>query len=158
MFKKLVFGACLLAFSSLSAAPAPNFTLKKLDGSLFTLADHVGKQPIVINFWASCCPTSHKNVKIMQEIKKKHKDVLVVGVSIDGPKSASQMSSWVKMRGLSYDIVVDPDLNVCKLFNPGGTAPYTVIIDKKGEITYSQSDYMAGYEKGFLAAVETVRK
>ena len=33
-------------------AGAPDFTLKTLDGDTFTLSDHLGEVPIVLNFWA----------------------------------------------------------------------------------------------------------
>lgn len=33
-------------------AGAPDFTLKTLDGDTFTLSDHLGEIPIVLNFWA----------------------------------------------------------------------------------------------------------
>jgi hypothetical protein len=31
---------------------APDFTLRTLDGGTFTLSDHRGKLPVVLNFWA----------------------------------------------------------------------------------------------------------
>lgn len=152
----------LLAFSvtilSLDAASCPTFTLKKLDGSTFNMADHLGKKTVVLNFWTSCCPTGYKNLKQMQKIQKEFPDVLVLAISIDSMKSQSQVGSYVKMRKYTFEVALDPDINVCKQFNPGGTAPHTVIIDKKGEITYSQSDYISGYEDGLMKALAAARK
>lgn len=34
------------------APAAPDFTLRTLDGGTFTLSDHVGTLPVVLNFWA----------------------------------------------------------------------------------------------------------
>ncbi len=152
--------ACLLGSLSIqvSAAHAPAFSIKRLDGSTFNMADHVGKKTIVLNFWTSCCPTGYKNLKQMQKIQTQYPDVLVLAISIDSMKSQSQVSSYVKMRKYTFDVALDPDINVCKMFHPGGTAPHTVIIDKQGEIKYSQSDYIAGYEEGLMKAVESARK
>ena len=32
--------------------PAPDFTLRTLDGGTFTLSEHLGELPVVLNFWA----------------------------------------------------------------------------------------------------------
>jgi hypothetical protein len=41
------------ARTSASKVPgAPDFTLRTLDGGTFTLSDHLGELPVVLNFWA----------------------------------------------------------------------------------------------------------
>jgi hypothetical protein len=40
------------ASPSSKRATAPDFTLRTLDGDTFTLSDHFGELPVVLNFWA----------------------------------------------------------------------------------------------------------
>lgn len=37
---------------ALSAKPAPDFSLRTFDGDTFTLSEHRGELPVVLNFWA----------------------------------------------------------------------------------------------------------
>jgi len=45
--------AALALGSALLAGPAPSFSLKRLDGSLFKLDDHLARRVIVLDFWAT---------------------------------------------------------------------------------------------------------
>lgn len=40
------------ARASSKLKPAPDFTLRTLDGDTFTLSEHRGELPVVLNFWA----------------------------------------------------------------------------------------------------------
>jgi len=159
MFKNTL--AVLLAAGlsgGLWAGAAPNFTLKKLDGSTFRLADHVGKQVIVVDFWATWCGPCTKYLKKLQELQTKYPDVMVLAVSIDDGQSMSQVNQYVQGRGFTFTVLLNPDSNVLKMFNPTGGVPTTVVIDKKGDVAFSHTGYLPGDERTLAAKVEELRK
>lgn len=149
--------AALLA-CTLQAATAPNFTLKSLEGPNFKLADHVGKQVIVVDFWATWCGPCTKYLKKLQELKSGHPDVLVLAISIDDGQSQAQVSQYIRGRGFDFKVLLDPEGSVCRMFNPSSSVPYTVVIDRNGDIAYTHSGYLPGDEKTLAAKIEGLRK
>lgn len=159
MFKSIL--ALLLAAGlggNLRAEQTPNFLLKRLDGSTFRLADHLGKQVIVVDFWATWCGPCTKLLKKLQELQTRYPDVLVLAVSIDDGQSMAQVGPYVQGRGYTFTVLQDPSASVLKLFNPKGSVPTTLIIDKKGAIAFSHTGYLAGDEQVLFDKVGELRK
>ena len=139
-------GAILLA-ACLQAASAPRFTLKELGGASFRLADQLGQRPIVLDFWATWCGPCTRSLKKLQELKQQFPDALLIAVSIDDGQSVSAVNSYVQGRGFTFKVLLDPDCNVLRLFNPSGAIPTLVVIDRNGEIAYNHVGYLPGDEK-----------
>ncbi len=159
MLKSLVFSLAAVAVTStLWSAAAPKFSLKTVDGKTFNLEEHIGKQVIVVDFWATWCGPCVKALKKMDEMKKEFPDVMVLAVSVDDSKTVSQVGPYVKNRGWNFTVLMDTDSNVCKMYNPSGSVPYTVVIDKKGEIVYNHSGYVPGDEVALKAKLEALKK
>lgn len=154
------FPAALAAFASLvlNAGPVPDFTLKKLDGSIFRMKDAVGKQVILVDFWATWCGPCAKLLKKVQDIKDRYPDVLVLAISIDDAASQAKVAQYVHGRGYDFTVLLDPDTSVCKMFNPQVGVPFTLLIDKRGELAYTHSGYLPGQEKELTARLEALRK
>lgn len=140
------------------AGPVPDFTLKKLDGSAFRMADVRGKQVVLVDFWATWCAPCVKYLKKLQELKERYPDVLVVTVSIDDSSSQSKVAQLVQGKGYDFMVLLDPDTSVCRMFNPQAGVPYTMIIDRKGELAYSHAGYLPGQEKELARRIEELRK
>jgi len=135
------------------AGPAPSFTLKQLDGARFNLDDHLKQQVIVLDFWATWCVPCTKALKKLQELRERHPDVLVLAVAIDDGRTLAQVGPYVQGRGFSFTVLLDPDASVCRVFNPQGGVPYTVVIDKQGSMVYNHSGYLPGDEQELFSAV-----
>lgn len=145
----LVLTACLPSW----AGQAPAFSLQRLDGSRFTLAEHLGRQVLVLDFWATWCGPCTRSLKKLQELRERFPEVLVLAVAIDDARTQAQVAPYVEGRGFTFTVLLDPDSTVCRQFNPSGSVPYTVVIDKGGSRAYSHSGYLPGDEQGLFAAV-----
>ncbi|MBI4913449.1 MAG: TlpA family protein disulfide reductase [Acidobacteria bacterium] len=152
----LLLGA-LLALPALGG-PAPDFSLRRTDGSVFRLKDHLGKQVILVDFWATWCGPCTKLLKKLQEMKDKYPDVLVVAISIDDAGSQAKVAQYIQGRGYTFTVLLDPDTAVCKMFNPQAGIPFTFIVDKKGEVAYTHTGYLPGQEKELAEKLEALRK
>lgn len=63
--------------------PAPEFAIPLLDGGELNLSQYRG-EPVVINFWASWCPSCREEAPLLERTWRsyKYQDVLFVGVNI----------------------------------------------------------------------------
>ena len=147
----------LLIAGSLGAGTAPDFALKKLDGSVFKLRDVIGKKTIVVDFWGTWCAPCTKALKKFQAIHDTHPDVLVLAVAIDDASSMAKVSQFIQGKGYTFEVLLDPDSSVMKLFNPSLSVPYTFVIDRKGEIAYTHSGYVVGDEKELLDRLDDLK-
>jgi cytochrome c biogenesis protein CcmG, thiol:disulfide interchange protein DsbE len=113
--------------------PAPDFTLKTLDGKSFTLSAHRGT-PIVLNFWATWCGPCQNEMPAMQATATRYAGrVLVIGV--DQAEAGAVVRQFVDQVGVSYPILLDADQSVAHRYNIGGL-PTTFFIDNNGVIRY----------------------
>jgi peroxiredoxin len=136
-----------------TAGSVPSFSLKQLDGATFKLEDHLKRQVIVLDFWATWCGPCTRSLKKLQELREKFPQVLVLAVSIDDGRTLAQVEPYVRGRGFTFTVLLDTDASVCRVFNPGGGVPYTVVIDRQGAMAYNHSGYLSGDELALFSAV-----
>jgi peroxiredoxin len=113
--------------------PAPNFTLKTLDGKTLTLSDLRGKA-VVLNFWATWCPPCKVELPWFVDFQKQYgpQGLQIVGISEDeGGKE--KVAKFVKEMGVNYTIAVD-DNSVSGKYGDVEDLPTTFYIDRDGKI------------------------
>jgi peroxiredoxin len=135
--------------SSGIGAQATDFTLRDTDGRNVNLSDFLGKNVVVINFWATWCIPCQAELPLLQKIymDNKSKGLVMLGVAMDGPETIAQVRPYANRYGLTYPILLDEETKVVATYNPKRTAPLTVEIDRKGIIARVRSGYSAGDEK-----------
>ena len=72
--------------------------------------------------------------------------LVIVGISIDDAKMASKIKPTVKSKKLTYPILLDPETEVVSLFNPSKNVPFSVLINRAGEIDKTHAGYKPGDE------------
>lgn len=113
--------------------PAPNFTLKGVDGSPVSLADYRGR-PVVVDFWATWCVPCIYQVPELNAFWKIHRetgDVAVIGVAVDF-EGASVVAPWIEEKGVEYPIAIG-DESLARKFGVLGF-PTLAIISPDGNI------------------------
>ena len=148
----------LLLCAALGAGQVPDFALRRLDGTLFRSADAVGRKVLVIDFWATWCGPCKQLLKKLQELQARYPDVQVLAVSIDDGSSLAQVNQYVQGRGFTFTVLLDPDTNLCRRVNPSKGVPYTMVVDRRGEVAFTHSGYLPGDERTLFAQVEAARK
>jgi cytochrome c biogenesis protein CcmG, thiol:disulfide interchange protein DsbE len=115
----------------LSASPeaAPQFALKDLGGTVVTLSSLKGKI-IVIDFWAIWCQACKEAFGNLNAIQKDlgDKGVAVVGVNLE-KANPQKVASFVKKAGITYTVLLDPEMSTAKLYGVKGV-PSLVVIDR----------------------------
>lgn len=148
--------ACLLLGQVLTAA-VPSFALKRLDGSTFQSDRYVGHQVVVAVFWTTWCDPCHKMLKQLQRLKDRYPDVLVLAISTDEGRSMATINQDTQGRGYTFTVLLDPETNVMRMFNPSLGVPFTVIIDRQGRTAYHRLGYLPGDERVLFARVAELR-
>jgi peroxiredoxin len=111
---------------------APNFTLAAPNGKKVSLSNYRGK-PVMLNFWYASCPGCLAEIPGMQKFyaaqQAAGKDFTILAVNtVDDTPTAQQ---FVQQYGLTYQIVMDSNDDVVKLYNIGAT-PTSYFIDREG--------------------------
>lgn len=130
------------AMSAAAAKPAPEVTLKDLDGKDLSLAQYKGKV-VLVNFWATWCEPCLVEIPWLIEMQQKYsaKGFTVLGVAMD-EEGASVVTPWVQKERfdvngsksqMNYPIVIGNDAAADKF---GGLLGYptSVLISRDGKI------------------------
>jgi peroxiredoxin len=119
-----------------AASHLPDFELETLEGDTVALSDHLGKDVILIDFWATFCDPCLVAMPHLSALYDKYEGdgFVVLGVSIDGPDSMARVRSEVRKAGVTFPILLDPETEALALYNPKTSAPYSVLISRDGHV------------------------
>jgi len=87
---------------------APDFSLESLDGGTITLSQYRGEKPVILDFFATWCPNCQRDMpKLNKWYEEKYKDQVEV-IGIDLREDKRKVEEFVRSRGISFPIVLDP--------------------------------------------------
>jgi len=135
MLRRLLIVLALIALPAAAhAAPAaPGFKVTTLDGKTVDSRDLIGKKVIVLRFQASYCKPCVKESAAFGRVVERYKDRDVAFVAVHVQDAMSDVRKFIKANNVTYPVAVDPRLVLGNRYGFKGS-PYTVVIDRKGEI------------------------
>ena len=134
---------------------APDFQAVSLeDERTVSLGDYVG-QTILVNLWATWCAPCRMETPYLQSVYEENRDrgLMVVGVSVDSPSALDLVKDFLEEMGVTYDILLDPDMVSTDVFAAIGL-PASFLIDGDGVIRYTRLGPIAEGDPAFLEALE----
>ena len=148
MNKKIISSLFILFQILLSQDISPNFSLKKINGRTVKIGEYLENGPVLINFWATWCAPCKKEMVFLEKFENEYKKegFSVLSISIDSQKSLAQVRSYIRINNYSFDVFLDPNMQVFKKMN-GNLMPTNILIDKKGNIIWRHYGYLPGDEK-----------
>ena len=119
--------------------------LFKLDqNKYFRSKDFLGEKNQVFSFFATWCLPCAKEIPKLHELDEKFGDEYQF-ILVDVNEKKDKVAKHVKNKKYTLQVILDRYGKVFEAF--GGTAlPLTVVINKKGVITYHQSGHEPGDE------------
>ena len=148
----------LLALTpALAADKATDFTLRDIDGQSLTLSSLEGNV-VLLSFWATWCGPCKEEMPHLQKMYNEKKDdgCLVLSISTDDARSASRVKPYIKKMGYSFRVLLDKESKVIGTYNPAKTLPYTVVIDREGNVAHVASGYNPGDEEKLAELVDAL--
>ena len=117
----------------------PLFKLKDLEGKVRDIKEWDG-QVLMINFWATWCPPCRREMPAFIELQEKYKDkgFTIIGIALDEKQA---VIDFTDPMGMNYPILMaeQEGIVISKAYgNNLGVLPYTVIVDRKGNIIHRQ--------------------
>ncbi len=127
----------------------PVVTLSDMNGKKVNVSD-LGKtgKITVFSFWATWCIPCKKELseldKVYEEWQKKY-NLDLVAVSIDDVRNTAKVKTYVNGEGWTYNVLLDINQDLKRAMGIQ-SVPYTVLVDKKGNIVYIHNGYIEGDE------------
>lgn len=118
--------------------PAPDFTLKGVDGQAVSLSRYKGKM-VVLEWINPECPfvQRHYATGTMKHLATRYAEKGVVWLAINSTRTATSESNalWVKKHEIGYPILDDHEGKVGNLYS-AKTTPQMFILDPAGGLVY----------------------
>jgi peroxiredoxin/outer membrane lipoprotein-sorting protein len=141
---------------ALVGKPAPDFTLKDLDGKDVSFASLKGNV-VVLDFWATWCGPCRAS---MPHLNTLYGDLSPRGLkvyAIDQGETKSAVQEFLKAEKLTLPVLLDENSKVGELYKVSGI-PQTVVVGKDGIIKKVIIGYGPGGEDELRKAVESAMK
>jgi peroxiredoxin len=151
-------GACGGAAATGTSPSAPDFALPSVEGETVHLSDYLGKNVVLIDFWATTCVPCMAEMPHLVDLYKLNKDrgLVVLAISLDGPESLADVNRVVHDKEMIFPVLLDQETTVVSRYNPKRELPFAVLIDKRGSIVHKRAGYQPGDEKILTAEIEKV--
>lgn len=134
---------------------APDFVTKDLAGKEVKLSSFAGKNVVLLNFWGLRCGACLEEMPYLEAIGKAYADkgLVVLGVDTDGVDAKTVVETLAEVRvSVSYPLLTDEEFKITDVYT-NFLVPLTIVIDKKGVITYIHTGFEKGTEKKYEEAV-----
>lgn len=108
-------------------------------------------QIVVLNFWASWCAPCREEMPDFVELRAQHhaQGVEFIGIAVDNPNNVAE---FLQKQPVNYPILIGEGAAhslARQLGNPSGALPYTIVLDRKGNIAMT---YLGRLPAGTLTA------
>ncbi len=114
---------------------APDFSLPNIHGQRLNLKTLLKEETIVLNFFATWCPSCRKELPQLEEISQGYgsKGVKIIGIDIG--ESRERVLDFARRYGIDYPILLDQRGEVARTYGIYGV-PSKVLVDKEGKIRF----------------------
>lgn len=124
--------ACRVETPAPAGEVAPDFVLKRLDGSEVSLADLRGKT-LLVDFWATWCPPCILEIPELNAFYAAHKgdgvELLAIAVDVDDP---DELAAWTQERDVQYPVAIG-DMDVAQRYG-ADLFPFHLLISPEGRV------------------------
>lgn len=117
-------------------------TLYDLDDRVTPFGAHRGR-PMIINFWARWCPPCRVEIPELVALQQRNTGVEIIGINIESV--APSVRDFGRAYDINYPVFLtrEPGIELMRaLGNPKAGLPYTLVINRKGEVVASRTGAM----------------
>lgn len=128
---------------------APIASVQALDGSTVSLAQYVGKGPVLIQFWAAWCASCRQLMPSFERAKQMYGTrVKFIAIAVSANQSLERVRRYSAAHKLTHQVLYDATGEAVDRFNVPATS-YIVVLDRRGKIVYAG----VGGDQDLVAAV-----
>jgi len=131
---------------------APAVALEDLDGTPVDLGRYVGKQPVLLEFWATWCPLCQALEPALKAAHARYGGtVRFVAIGVGVNQSPASIKRHLAEHPLPFPVLFDARGAAVRAYQ-APTTSYIVVLDKAGKVTYTG----AGAEQDVASALAHV--
>ena len=112
--------------------PAPELSLRDLDGKDDSLGAYSDKV-VLVNNWATWCPPCTAELPELEAYYREHKAEGFVIIGVEAGEPSNQVSTFIDQSDITYPIWLDPENKSIRAFRNNGL-PNSVVIDRNGQV------------------------
>jgi thiol-disulfide isomerase/thioredoxin len=112
---------------------APLFKATLLDDSPFDLQSQLGKNVIILDFWATWCGPCEKAMPVLMEVAEKYRAQGVEFYAVDLGETPATVQDFLVERGMQPTVIMDRDGAIAEQYQVEAI-PQTVIIGRDGTV------------------------
>jgi thiol-disulfide isomerase/thioredoxin len=119
--------------SPLLGKAAPPVDLERLDGKRVKLADHLGKDVVMLDMWATWCGPCRAELPLLLDVAKEYQSKGVALYGINQGETKKKVEEFLKKEKYDLTVGLDTEGKVGEAYKVEGI-PLLAIIDKKGVV------------------------
>jgi thiol-disulfide isomerase/thioredoxin len=118
---------------------APNAALETLDGKPAQLSTWIGRQPVVLEFWASWCSNCKAlEPELLKVARQFGAQVKFVGVAVSANQTPERVKRYMQAHPMPVEMLYDRTGTAVDAYDVPATS-YIVVIDRAGKVVYTGS-------------------
>lgn len=142
------FGIMLAAQFSI-AQNLPTTPIKDFNGGDIAFNETIESGKVtIVSFWANWCVPCKKEIRAIREKLPQWQEesgINYMTISIDDSRSTARAKSYAISQGWEFPSYLDPNSDLKRAIN-FQNVPYTIIIDKEGNVAYRSTGFEEGAE------------
>ena len=123
--------------------PAPAFVTVDPDGNSIDLNKHLGKDVILLDFWATWCGPCIRAMPEVAGVAKKFKDRGLVFYAVNVGEDPDTVKAFLKQYKFDIPVAMDFDGKIQNAFLGHGL-PHTIVVGKDGRVQVDHLGYWPG--------------
>ncbi len=132
---------------------APSAIVSTLDGKAVDIGSYVGKVPIVMEFWATWCPSCKQLEPVFLSLEKKYGTrAKFMGVAVSVSQSPARVKAYAAKYKYRHDTFFDTNGKAAEAYDVPATS-YVVVVDRKGIVVYTGVGGKQDLEPAILKAL-----
>ena len=135
----------------------PDFELDLDQGQRFSLAESVGKQPILLTFFATWCAPCKEELAELKRFAPKAQQEKILIVAIDLDEKADTVRAFVRREHVPFPVGIDQEENIARSLGVK-SVPTSVFIGLDGRVALYQVGAITNAEIALQGPIEEQRK
>jgi thiol-disulfide isomerase/thioredoxin len=118
---------------------APNATIETIDGRSVQLSQWVGRQPVVLEFWASWCSSCKAlEPELKRAAERYAPGVKFIGIAVSANQTPERVRRFLQQHPMPVEMLYDRTGTAVDAYSVPATS-YIVVIDRRGRVVYTGS-------------------
>lgn len=112
----------------------------------------------LLTFFATWCVPCRAELPATEALARRFagQGLVATLVSVDSPSSAAEIPGFLAQLGIATPWVPDPESELLVRYQPGGSVPFSVLLDEHDRIVYARAGYEPGDEAHLEKAIRTL--